>query len=348
MSGRIPVNVLTGFLGSGKTSLLNRMLRDPLFNNCAVLINEFGDIGIDHHLVDRVDGDVVLLQSGCICCTIRGDLASAMRDLYERRERGDVPAFTRLVIETTGLADPVPVLSTVMYDRILQHHFRVGNVVTTVDAVNGAANLGQFPECQKQVAVADRLVVTKLDIADPAHTPALWAQLSQTNPGALCVSLNPVELDVRNLLGMDVFELSSKGEAVAHWLQATPQRSYLSLGPSNARPGMGVHSRAGAHLDIVSFSLVLPALLDWTVFSVWLSLLLHAHGAQVLRVKGLLQVQGADTPVVIHGVQQLVHPPTHLESWPSPDHSSRLVMIVRALEPQRIQDSLTTYLRDFG
>ena len=347
MTGRIPVNVLTGFLGSGKTSLLNRLLRDPLFNNCAVLINEFGDIGIDHHLVDRVDGDMVLLQSGCICCTIRGDLATAMRDLFDRRERGEIPAFMRLVIETTGLADPVPVLSTVMYDRVLQHHFRVGNVVTTVDAVNGAANLGQYPECQKQVAVADRLVITKLDIADAAQIPALYAQLAQVNPSAPRLALDAVQLDARSLLGVDAFDVASKSDEVAQWLQATRQRNYLSLGASGAT-GANANANPNVHRDIVAFALDLPEAVDWTVFSVWLSLLLHAHGAQILRVKGLLNVEGADAPVVVHGVQQLVHPPSHLERWPTDDHSSRLVFIVRGLEPQRIQESLTHYLRDCG
>ena len=343
MTGRIPVNVLTGFLGSGKTSLLNRLLRDPLFNNCAVLINEFGDIGIDHHLVDRVDGDLVLLQSGCICCTIRGDLATAMRDLYDRRERGEIPAFVRLVIETTGLADPVPVLSTVMYDRVLQHHFRVGNVLTTVDAVNGAANLAQYPECQKQVAVADRLVITKLDIADVRLLPDLYAQLAQVNPSAPCLKLDPVRLDARSLLGADAFDTGSKSDEVAHWLQATTRRNYLLLGAAPASA-----AKADVHRDIVAFALEVPEAVDWTVFSVWLSLLLHAHGPQILRVKGLLNVEGSDAPVVVHGVQQLVHPPSHLERWPSDDHASRLVFIVRALEPQHIQDSLHRYLRDFG
>lgn len=343
MSERIPVNVLTGFLGSGKTSLLNRLLRDPLFNNCAVLINEFGAIGIDHHLVDRIDGDLVLLQSGCVCCTIRGDLAMAIRGLYERRERGEIPAFVRLVIETTGLADPVPVLSTVMYDRVLQHHFRVGNVVTTVDAVNGGANLREFPEVQKQVAVADRLVVTKRDIADAVLLPALLAQLAQVNPGAPCLVLDRLQLDARAVLGMDAFDPASKSEEVAHWLQAPRNRNYLALG-SPSPPA----ADASVHRDIVAFALDLPEVLNWTVFSVWLSLLLHVHGAQVLRVKGLLNVEGAHAPVVVHGVQQLVHPPSHLERWPSEDHQSRLVFIVRGLEPQRIQDSLSQYLRDFG
>jgi G3E family GTPase len=340
MNARIPVNVLTGFLGSGKTTLLNRLLRDPLFNNCAVLINEFGAIGIDHHLVDRVEGDTVLLQSGCICCTIRGDLATAMRDLYERRERGEVPAFERLVIETTGLADPVPVLSTVMYDRVLQHHFRVGNVVTTVDAVHGVANLSEYPECRKQAAVADRLVVTKCDIADATLWPALVQALGQVNPGAPIVALDPLRLDALGLLGTDHFDLAGKSHEVTHWLQALAARNYLSMGGQGTTP-----TATNQHRDIEAFALDLPQTLDWTVFSVWLSLLLHAHGERILRVKGLLHVEGTDTPVVVHGVQQLVHPPTHLERWPSDDRSSRLVMIVRGLAPLQIQHSLKHYLQ---
>jgi G3E family GTPase len=343
MNERIPVNVLTGFLGSGKTSLLNRLLRDPLFHNCAVLINEFGDIGIDHHLVDRIDGEMVLLQSGCICCTIRGDLATAIRDLYERRERGEIPAFVRLVIETTGLADPVPVLSTVMYDRVLQHHFRVGNVVTTVDAVNGAVNLGQYPECQKQVAVADRLVVTKCDIADASTLDALHARLAQVNPSAPCLSLDPVRLDARAILGADVFDVASKTEEVAQWLQSTRERNYLAL-PTPPRSG----ADANVHRDILSFALDMPEALDWTVFSLWLSLLLHAHGEKILRVKGLLNVEGAQAPVVVHGVQQLVHPPSHLDRWPTEDHSARLVFIVRGLEPQHIQASFSRFIHDYS
>ena len=341
MSERIPVNVLTGFLGSGKTSLLNRLLRDPLFNNCAVLINEFGDIGIDHHLVDRVEGDIVLLQSGCICCTIRGDLASAMRDLYARRERGEIPAFVRLIIETTGLADPVPVLATVMYDRVLQYHFRVGNLITTVDAVHGASNLAEYPESQKQVALADRLVLTKLDIADPALLPALHQRLAEVNPSAPCLALDAKQLDARAILGADVFDVASKTDEVAHWLQATRQRNYLALAAARIPA-----ADANVHRDIVAFALDLPETVDWTVFSVWLSLLLHAHGGQVLRVKGLLNVEGSEAPVVVHGVQQLVHPPTHLERWPSDDHQSRLVVILRGLEPQRVQESLARYLSD--
>ena len=343
MSERISVNVLTGFLGSGKTSLLNRLLRDPLFSNCAVLINEFGDIGIDHHLVGAIEGDVVLLPSGCICCTIRGDLSAAMRDLYDRRDRGEVPAFTRLVVETTGLADPTLVLSTVKYDRVLQHHFRIGTVITTVDLVNGQLNLERFPECQKQVALADRLVITKLDIADSTLLPVLCEKLAQVNPSAPFLLLDPLSLDAIELMGGDVFDLSSKSEEVNRWLEAPVQRHYFSSVETqeSAQP-------ANAHRGILAFALDLTESIDWTVFSVWLSLLLEAHGERVLRVKGLLNVEGSDTPVVIHGVQQMMHPPSHLERWPDDSRHSKLIFIVKDLAHGVVEKSLKAFLNEYS
>ena len=343
MTHPIPVNVLTGFLGSGKTSLLNRLLRDPLFSQCAVLINEFGAIGIDHHLVDHIDGDVVLLQSGCICCTIRGDLASALRSLFERRESGLVAPFMRVVIETTGLADPVPVVSTILYDRVLQHHFRMGNVVTTVDALNGSRNLAQYPECLKQAAVADRLVLTKLDLAAPTEVNALVQQLHAINPTADTVRVDSMDLNAAQLLGDDVFDGTHQSQEVHRWLEFAHQRQYLSVGRMASRSGPDMDR----HRGIQSFVLSLPEAIDWTVFGVWLSLLLHVHGAKVLRIKGLLNVEGADTPVVLHGVQQMVYPPMHLDRWPDDDRQSRLVFIVHGLEPSVIESSLRAYLAQF-
>lgn len=334
-SASIPVNVLTGFLGSGKTSLLNRLLRAPAFGNCAVLINEFGEVGIDHHLIDRVQGDLVLLRSGCICCTIRGDLAKAMRDLHSRRERGEVPAYTRLVIETTGLADPTPVLATVMHDSVLRHHYRPGNVLTTVDALHGAGQLADHPECRKQTALADRLVLTKCDLTAPAQAEALRAQLAAINPGAEIVEAGAPDSapDADLLLGQDVFDIDSKSAEVARWLRAASRRQYFPVHGGDVN----------VHRDIHAFVLELAGDLDWTAFSVWLSLLLHRHGDKVLRLKGLLNVSGVAEPVVLHGVQQLIHPPTHLPAWPDDVRTSRLVFIVRGLECEAVERSLVDF-----
>jgi G3E family GTPase len=337
MTERIPVNVLTGFLGSGKTRVLNRLLRDPLFSNCAVLINEFGSVGIDHHLVDQVIGDLLLLKSGCICCTIRGDLAAALRDLYTRRDSGLIPRFTRVVVETTGLADPAPVVATVLYDRVLQHHFRVGNVITTVDALNGADNLSTHPECLKQVALADRLVLTKLDLVIDRAVEPLIQRLHAINPAASLVHTGACALNAQMLLGDDVFDPAQKSKEVMRWLESTRNRQFFSLNPLPP-------SIVSGHEETHSFVICLPDAVDWTVFSVWLSLLLHQHGDRVLRVKGLLNVAGAETPVVLHGVQRLVYPPSHLAAWPDEDRQSRLVFIVRGLAASHIESSLQDYL----
>jgi G3E family GTPase len=338
VSDLIPVNVLTGFLGSGKTTLLNRLLSDPAFANCAVLINELGEIAIDHHLVSAIDGDVTVLSSGCVCCTVRSDLSAAMRGLFDQRERGRIPPFVRMIVETTGLADPVPVVSTVMNDRVLRHHFRAGNVLTTIDAVNGLDNLERYPECLKQAALADRLVLTKLDLAEHGDVEALLERLRQVNPVAKVVQARS-GVDAQVLLGDDVFEVETKSREVMGWLEAAHNPLYLGAAPSIRAAA----AEAGAHRDIRAFALILPDAIDWTIFSIWLSLLLHTHGDKVLRVKGLLNVSGADTPVVIHGVQQLVHPPTHLDRWPDEDRRSRLVFIVRGLEAKTIEASLAAY-----
>ena len=340
-AARIPAHVLTGFLGSGKTTLLNRLLQDPLLGDCAVLINEFGAVGVDHHLVDRVEGDMVLLASGCICCTVRGDLAQALRALYARREAGSIPAFNRVVIETTGLADPVPVLATLMFDRILQNHFEVGSVVTTVDALNGAANLQEFAACRKQATSADRLVLTKLDLADPHAAQALRQDLQALNPAAQLLAAGDPECCAALLLAAPDAQADPAGVALA-------RRSGSGLRSAFFASGAAAPQAAPSHGDIHSFVMRIPQAMDWTVFGIWLSLLLHAHGERVLRVKGLLQVQGAHTPVVVHGVQQLVYPPTHLARWPDGPRASELVFIVRGLEQAAIEASLRDYLQRFA
>jgi G3E family GTPase len=338
----IPLNVITGFLGSGKTTLLQRLLLSRAFADTAVLVNEFGEVGLDHHLLRRIDDDVVLLQSGCLCCTIRGDLSLAIRDLYARRESGELPRFRRLVIETTGLADPVPVLATIMSEPVIRHHFRLGNVITTVDAVNGGLHLDCQPESLKQIAVADRIVLTKCDIAEPEKSRSLVARLGRINPSAPIVESANSLPDAALLLGHDIYDQAAKSEEVRRWLAAEQQ---LALS-HDAVPRAGHRHNVNRHDDRISaFCLTYERAIDWTAFGVWLSMLLHAHGDDILRVKGILNVAGASTPVVVHGVQHLVHPPSHLAAWPDADRRSRIVFITRDIPRAEIERSLDTFNR---
>jgi len=314
-----PVTLLTGFLGSGKTTLLRRLLADPSLGDTAVIINELGEVGIDHLLVERLDDQMVLLNSGCLCCTVRGELAAAMRDLYSRRERGVLPPFRRLVIESTGLADPFPVLSTLKGDPVLRHHFRAAGVVTTVDAVNGLSQLDRHIESVRQAAIADVIVLTKTDLAEAATAARLVARLGAMNPSAPLVRAAEEPLDADALL-----RAGGSG-----WPRAI------------AEPTIA----AAAHGSVRAFSILVDEPLDWTAFGVWLTMLLNRHGAKILRVKGILALRGEERPVAVHGVQHLVHAPTHLSHWPDNDRRSRLVFIVEGIEPDLIRRSFQIFNR---
>jgi G3E family GTPase len=327
MNTRIPVNVLTGFLGSGKTTLLRHLLSSPVFGDCAVLVNEFGEIGLDHHLIADVRGDVVLMQSGCICCTIRGDLSEAIRGLYARRERGEL-SFVRMVIETTGLADPTPVLTTIMHEPQIRHHFQLGRVIATIDAVNGTAHLRRQPESVKQAAIADSIVITKTDLAAITQVTALEAQIARLNPSARRWR-------------------SANTPPPAEWVLANdnPRSVAFGCGPlrEESEPA-GHHHDVNRHdTRIHAFTLDFDAGIDWNVFAVWFTLLLHSHGADLLRVKGMLKVAGVAGPVVVNAVQHLVHPPIHLEAWPEDWQQPRLVFIVRDLARADIERSFAAF-----
>jgi len=336
MTEAIPVNVITGFLGSGKTTLLRRILADPAYADCAVLINEFGEIGIDHHLIERIEGETVLMRSGCVCCTIRDDLAGAIRSLYEGREAGTLPPFRRLVVETTGLADPTPILATVMNDGVIRHHFRLGNVITTVDAVNGERHLERQPESVKQAAVADRLLVTKVDIADETTVQRLEARLARLNPTAMRFRSVNAAVPATVLVGEDVFDPASKAAEVQYWLAEESRHDHAGHDHHHGDPN---RHDARIHAFIMTFDRAV----DWTVFGVWLTLLLAAHGDDVLRVKGILNLGDGMPPVVVNGVQHLVHPPQHLDRWPDDDRRSRLVFIVRDLTREAIEESFAAF-----
>lgn len=332
-----PVNLLTGFLGSGKTTLLRRLLDDPALADTAVLINEFGEVGLDHDLLGRIDETTVLLQSGCLCCTIRGELSAAIKDLHSRRERAELPVFRRLVVESTGLADPFPILSTIQADPVLRHHFRLGNVIATVDAVNGGDHLRLRPESAKQVAVADRLVLTKTDLADRGRVDLLTGDLRRLNPAAPLFWSADRDLDVAALLLHDTVALAGQNEAARRWFAeelSAEQGHHHASGHDVNRHGDRVRA----------FAFTLDGTIDWTMFGIWLSMMLNRHGPAVLRVKGILNVAGSQTPVAVQGVQHLVHPPVHMAAWPTDDRYSRLVFIVDGLDQAAIQSSLAAFL----
>lgn len=306
------VVVLTGFLGSGKTTLLSGLLRDPAMGETAVVVNELGEVAIDHHLLRRVDERTVVLASGCVCCSLRGDLADELRDLLSRRDRGELPPFARVVVETTGLADPAPIVNTILTEPLLQHHYRLEAVVTTVDAVHGLAEAEHEREWARQATAADRLCITKTDVAPAQAVAALEAKLAQ---------LNPLAQVLETPLG--------RAEAA----------TVLAPVPHDPR---GLAEDAHVHGDVASFALVLERPLDWVAFGIWLTMLLQARGADILRVKGMLNV-GGPGPVLLNGVQHVFHPPVHLESWPDDDHRSRLVFIGRGLERETLERSLAAF-----
>jgi G3E family GTPase len=299
---------VTGFLGSGKTTLISRLLGHPDMGETAVIVNELGEVGIDHHLLRRVDERTVLLRSGCVCCTLRGDLADELRDLLSRRERGEIPQFRRVVVETTGLADPAPVVYTLLSEPVVRHHYALETVVATVDAVHGL----RHKESLKQAAIADTLVVTKGDVAE---TAPVVGRLEQLNPTA------------------DVIE-ASFGDVEPARLFARQARDPRDIALSGH----------GHEDDIHAACLFLDDELDWTAFGVWLTMLLQARGEDVLRVKGLLNV-GAEGPLLVNGVQHAVHPPEHLDSWPDEDRRSRIVFIGHGFDGGELERSLTVFNR---
>jgi G3E family GTPase len=316
----IPLIVLTGFLGSGKTSLLNRWLRSPELRDTAVLINEFGEIGLDHQLVETLDDAPILLANGCVCCSIRDDLKAALLKLEARRLAGEVPGYKRVIIETTGAADPAPILATLLGDPELRHHYHLGSVVTVVDAVNGLSSLGTYREAQRQAALADFLLLSKCDLVTPAALDALRVVLREFNPAAVIDE------------AIDV--------AVPPGLEQPETRDALRIDWLRTAELPSAHHHAET---FGSFTLILEQSIDWTAFGVWLSLLLHVHGQRILRVKGLLRVQGSERPVVVNGVQHLVHPPYHLAAWPDEDQRSRLVFITEGVSREEVANSLAVF-----
>jgi G3E family GTPase len=329
----VVANLLTGFLGAGKTSLLNRLLSKPSLSDTAVLINEFGMVALDHLLVQSVNDNIVLLKSGCICCSIRTDLKDAILSLFDRLRRGKVRPFGRIVIETTGLADPVPILATLSVDPMLKYHFRIGNIIAVVDVPNGAHNIETYPESARQVAVADRIIISKSDLANHEAVDRLRDVLTRINPAAEAVLLDEATDPAEALLLDTIHDLGARPAEVASWMAAETSHRY----DHDHADGVNLHGSIGA------FVIEADRAVAWPRFALWLSMLIHRHGRQILRLKGLIDIEGAETPVVVHGVQHIIHRPFHLAAWPDGIRRTRIVVIGESLDCDLMQRSFDAF-----
>jgi G3E family GTPase len=338
----LPFTVLTGFLGAGKTTLLNRLLKDPALADTAVIINEFGDIGLDHLLVEHIEDGVVLLSSGCLCCTMRGDLVSALERLTRDLDNGRAH-FRRVVIETTGLADPAPVLHTVMVHPYLVMRYRLDGVITLVDAINGMATLDAHPEAVKQAAVADRIVLTKTDLLTTADQilgkERLVARLARLNPSAMLLDAAANEATAARLLDCGLYDPLRKTPDVRRWLS---EEAYAQNGDHEHHHAHDVN-RHDDHIR--AFTIATEDAIPMAVFDLFLELLRSVHGPNLLRLKGIVKIaEVQDTPVVVHGVQHLLHPLAQLDHWPDEDHRTRLVFIMRDTDPDVIRQLFDAFL----
>ena len=341
---RTPVTLLTGFLGSGKTTLLNHWLREPALSDAAVIVNEFGEVGIDHALIANSNDNTIELSTGCLCCTVKGDLVNTLRELHAKRAAGLIPNFSRVLIETTGLADAVPVIQALITFPVART-FRLSRVVAVVDAVNGLSTLDTHPEAVRQVAVADALIVSKIDLGlhefDDIHH-----KLRQLNPAASIVTSRADAIPASTILdGVDVYDPSVRSEKVKQWLNAD---LYEHASADNTGHDHHHHGDRTPHThdvnrhssSIGSFCLTFDTPLHWEHVAAWLDVLVMTHPDELLRVKGILSIVDRPHPVVVQAVQRLFHPPVELKDWPADDTTSKIVFITRGLSQDYVREVL--------
>lgn len=352
---RLPVFLLTGFLGSGKTTLLNQLVKQPELARSLIIINEFGTVSLDHLLVSHASDDTIIeLASGCLCCTIRGDLAKTLRDIHWRFSRQGERSFDRVIIETTGLAEPAPIMHTLMTDITLASKYRLQGVITTLDTLHAAATLDRHPESQKQVAVADLLLLTKTDLqAEPTPELAqLTARLKQINPAAQIRTTQQGNLEPQALLSLDHIEPQQSTIPLRQWLNSaafsltslsdTVPGQLASLSAPSTTLSQNDPNRHNDHIKAHCFTLpqaITPGRLEG-----WLNILMQLMGSNILRVKGIVNVVGHSGPVVIHGVQHIFHPAAFLTAWPDADRQTRLVFITYDIERETLARTIETFL----
>jgi len=334
----IPVTLLTGFLGSGKTTLLNQLIRQ--LPHTAVVMNEFGEVGLDHQLLEKTEGPLALLSGGCVCCTVQGALSPTLKNLFMSASNGSIPAFERVIVETTGVADPTPIIETLINDRWIAARFQLQNVVTTVDAVLGEPQLDSYQEAVKQVAVADRLLLTKTDLAKPQEIEELKVRVAALNPSAPVITVIKGAIDPAEIIQAGAYNPAGKTAEVQNWcnearFKPVKQGSFVA-----AKPVSG-----NIHDDrIRSYSIFMDEPMEWDKLYGALKTLVSVRPKNILRVKGLINLRGKTTPTVVHGVQHVLYPPVDLPAWPDEDHRSRLVVITYDLEPAVAEELLA----DFG